>query len=109
MNCEFQHIDNQLICPHCKFSMPYVEGKVVRNCANWHSQPSIAQKAVNLAGDLGKWAAAGFPVSAEEERNRKLSICQKCDRFDGQKCRECGCICSWATWLDTKKCPLQKW
>lgn len=71
--------------------------------------PSITEQVVHFASDMTKWAASGFAITDQSEKDRRLSICQGCEKYTGTRCSECGCQCSWASWLETKDCPLGKW
>jgi hypothetical protein len=94
-----------------------------RNC---NVQPDLAPAAERLgvtlanayhyAGALLRWSAAGFPTRTPEEVETIVAVCQACDRYAGQRCRECGCritakgpaIRNKAA-MATEACPLQKW
>lgn len=45
------------------------------------------------------------------ESNKRLEICQSCDKFISttKQCRECGCIMPMKVKLAKAKCPLNKW
>lgn len=119
MNCNLQHTDDKLTCPDCGFSMKFRPGRVLRNCPVLSEKdpsfsykkldipelPTLWEQAKHLTGDLVSWGVAGFTVPEKQERERRLEICQGCEKFTGQRCSECGCQCSWASWLETKTCP----
>ena len=110
MNCDLQKQESQLVCTRCGFRMKYIPGKVLRNCSIGEESkppefPSLGEQMVHFASDMVQWAGAGFPVSAREERERKAAICRACDWFENGRCRECGCACGWASFLETKTCP----
>ena len=72
-----------------------------------------ARMASDFAGVIGATAidaALGKRVivskSVLEERR---SVCDGCDRRDGNRCGECGCFLSLAQRLVRKDCPLGKW
>jgi hypothetical protein len=77
--------------------------------------PSPARLAANLATDLWSWAVSGFMTTTEEERVRRISICEACEYFDPgpRRCKHlgCGCYLDEAVKLKTKHCPLKppKW
>ncbi len=80
------------------------------------SEPSMAQMAGNLTGALMEWAAAGFPVAAQDVVQRRREACQACRLWDADaragmgKCGspKCGCTgIKW--WLATSVCPERKW
>ena len=75
--------------------------------------PSSARLAANLATDLWAWAVSGFMTTTEEERVRRISICEACEYFDPgpRRCKHlgCGCYLDEAVKLQTKHCPIGKW
>lgn len=46
-----------------------------------------------------------------EISEKRLAICETCDRFDKEKrkCLECGCFMEYKTLLPFVHCPLHKW
>ena len=71
--------------------------------------PSIFQQAGNLARSVGEvvsGTARGDPVLvSQEEHDRRLEICQKCEHFRDGRCMLCGCIMKWKTRLASLHCP----
>ena len=45
----------------------------------------------------------------EEEKRRRLSICDTCEHKKGSKCNLCGCFLNYKTKLTNSECPLLKW
>lgn len=45
----------------------------------------------------------------EEEKERRLSICDTCEHKKGNKCNLCGCFLNYKTKLTNSECPLGKW
>lgn len=77
--------------------------------------PSPAGLVANFAADLWSWAVSGFMTTTEEERARRIAICESCEFFDPgpRRCKHlgCGCFLDEAVKLKTKHCPLNppKW
>jgi hypothetical protein len=48
---------------------------------------------------------------SEEDFEKRMSICKKCDRYDESqsRCMECGCFMLLKARLGTESCPLYKW
>jgi hypothetical protein len=84
-------------------------------CGKKVEYPPLAQQAVSLARDLGKWIKAGFPRSTRELVARRLSICVNCEYWSGKvqsetmRCRKCGCRMKLKVGMATAKCPIGKW
>lgn len=77
--------------------------------------PSLLQKAVNFAKSAAAHVAAGMPRASDEEIERRFSICQGCEHYDGRACTKCGCpvvreskFVSKLAWAN-EKCPVGKW
>ena len=76
--------------------------------------PSLSQMTKSLfeaAVEETKAIAEGYEALAEEERQRRLAICTRCNRYlaDQGRCVECGCFMRVKTKLRTATCPLGKW
>lgn len=80
-------------------------------------EPSLLQKAKNLAGAAGRVVGAMLRDERvrvdEQEKSRRLEICRGCEFFNSDKgvCMKCGCIVKFKTVLATEHCPLPvpKW
>lgn len=77
--------------------------------------PSLLQKVANFAVSAAKHAAAGMPLSSDEEVARRFAICQQCEHYDGKACKKCGCpvkrerqFLSKLAWAN-ESCPAGKW
>jgi len=48
---------------------------------------------------------------SEEEFKERMSICERCNRYDSlqSRCTECGCFMLLKARLGTEDCPLGKW
>lgn len=103
-------------------SAPYDVNTMCRLCwlyhnnpdyrSQWHEEPqlpSLAQQAMSFAGAAIKHIATGAKSVSQEELDRRLAICNGCDKFVGGRCSLCGCSCNVkASWLE-QNCPIQKW
>jgi cytochrome c553 len=76
---------------------------------------SLLQKAANFAASAAAHVAAGMPQASEDEVARRFAICEGCEHFDGQACRQCGCpvvrekkFLSKLSWAG-ESCPVGKW
>lgn len=89
---------------------------------NGQSSPSIQQKslpitkkAINFLKALYKYILSGGQRTTKKERDRRLSICQSCEYYDGSSCTQCGCpITRYQAYISkldwkTEKCPKDKW
>lgn len=79
------------------------------------SLPSTATMASNLfksAKDIVKSAVSGQGVGlTEDERIKRMSICNICNYFrhSDQRCSKCGCYMAVKTYFKATKCPVGKW
>jgi hypothetical protein len=76
---------------------------------------SLRQKVANFATSAARHLAAGMPQATEEQVAARFAICQTCEHFDGQACRQCGCpvvrekkFLSKLSWAN-ESCPVGKW
>jgi len=119
--CEFEIIDNKMKCKHCGFTCK-VMSRLIRNCPKNIAEsipqavePTLIEKASNLANSVVDWAKSGFQMSSDEEIKRRLDICQgtqdtpKCEFFNNGACGKCGCNMNLKTRLQTSNCPVGKW
>lgn len=77
------------------------------------------EKVVNFAKAMAlaaKTFAIGDPVFVTPEAwKARLSICAKCEHFQGATatamptCARCGCVVKAKAWLATEDCPADKW
>jgi hypothetical protein len=88
--------------------VPYMELQ-----QKYGGKPTIFKKASNAAGAATrviKSKAQGQQVTVpDEERDRRMAICQVCEFFTGTTCLKCGCVARWKAKLATEKCPVGKW
>lgn len=71
--------------------------------------PSLAARAVGAVNDAASFAASGFQTVDRAEYQRRLTICDACDRRQGQMCLQCGCVLAVKAWGAAWHCPLDKW
>ena len=78
--------------------------------------PGVVARAWDFAKNATRHVATGLKTVSDEERDRRLAICQGCEFFDQEKdlCKKCGCkgrmFRTKLSWAD-QKCPLTppKW
>ncbi len=77
--------------------------------------PSAGRQIMNAVGAAGRvfknMATGQKPVVSKEEQERRISICQRCDKYDPAqgRCTLCGCLGKFKTWLSTEDCPIGRW
>lgn len=77
--------------------------------------PSLLTKALNFTKSAVSHVAAGMPRASDAEIERRFTICQGCEHYDGQACTQCGCpvvresrFVSKLAWAN-EACPVGKW
>lgn len=83
------------------------EGRPTRRSAR--PFPTLAEQAVNLAGAVARFVAGGFELATPELKARRIATCERCDRFAGGRCRECGCQLVAKIALAGERCPIGEW
>ena len=73
--------------------------------------PPLLTQARNLAGAVVRFVASGGELASDEEKARRLAICEACDQFSHGRCRRCGCLLMAKVAAATEHCPLDppKW
>lgn len=75
--------------------------------------PPLAEQAASLARAAVRFAASGFKLADQAERERRREICRACPSglYDDEKdrCRACGCLASVKPWLGSESCPKGHW
>ncbi len=73
--------------------------------------PSKLAMARNAVASVG--AAIKNPKRvSDEEKARRLAICEGCEfliRGKSDRCAKCGCFLKWKTALESWHCPIKKW
>lgn len=67
--------------------------------------PSLATQAANLAGAVARFVGSGGSLASEEEKARRLGICQACENYAAGRCRLCGCFLSAKVASASEHCP----
>jgi hypothetical protein len=62
-----------------------------------------------LARSLALFVADGLQTLAVDDYERRLEICEGCERRRGNRCLECGCNLAWKARGKAFACPLGKW
>ena len=77
--------------------------------------PSLLEMGKNLvktATDVAKGVVEvqGLNLS-EEDKNKRLSICESCEFYNNaqSRCTKCGCYMAVKTYLKAATCPVGKW
>ena len=73
------------------------------------SPPPLVRRLWNLAGALAMFVSDGCRTVDSTEYERRLSICDGCDRRVGNSCLECGCALSIKARGRAFDCPLSRW
>lgn len=73
--------------------------------------PSLAQMAGSFAKEATKFLSKGMPVVTKEEFNRRMGICEACEKFNAEsrRCFVCGCFMDAKAKMATTKCKIGKW
>ena len=123
MNCVFLRSEEYLVCQNCGRQIKTTQhfDKLHRKC-NFVPQkeyPSLLQMTKNAINAGIDFIKDGGQTVDEEEQKRRISICTgnaeagipACPAYDKEqnRCRECGCFLNWATTVNSKHCPLNKW
>jgi hypothetical protein len=78
-------------------------------------EPSLLQRAANLATAAARHVASGAKIVSEDVRARRLALCLACEHYVDKKCVKCGCsIKNEAGMIDklsweSSQCPVGKW
>lgn len=111
---EYERYRCAVCCENYKIPAPLTRDVILQlpcpgKKADHAPPPGWMQRAVSATKALGSWAIQGAPVSNEDERERRLSICRACEHYKDGWCQKCGCYCAFKGWLETGKCPEGKW
>jgi hypothetical protein len=72
-------------------------------------EPTTADMVVSAAKAALDFAASGFKIATEEERELRLRTCEGCGEWTGTRCKLCGCFTSLKALLASQSCPGGKW
>jgi hypothetical protein len=90
-------------------------GKIVHHEIDGVSQPlnSRLTNFVNFSratARVARAAVAGKKIQvSNEERERRIAICEACEFFRNGKCLKCRCYTRFKAILGTERCPIGKW
>ena len=111
MNCKFITIaEDTHKCSECGFTIKIKQDplRIHNHCGS--PQPmGIIEAATNFVGDMVNWFGAGVPISNEEEKDRRLKICEGCEQYDQGTCKLCRCNLGLKVLVETSHCPIGKW
>ena len=91
-------------CSKCGYVSP---ANAIRQCGK--GPPKATRMAWNLANSIKDFVADGLRTVDSEEYERRLKICDSCDRRDGNRCMECGCFLALKAKGRVFECPIGKW
>jgi Family of unknown function (DUF6171) len=71
----------------------------------------IFNRAKSFGNSVVNHLADGMKQATEEEYNKRISICHKCDKYEAgpNRCGQCGCFLKVKAAWNSEKCPLDKW
>jgi len=83
----------------------------------WPKLPSLLKQFKSLTKCSGRLAKAVINgkkiIASSEEVNRRLKICERCDKYVmtdiGYRCAVCGCFTKNKDKLNPEHCPIGKW
>jgi hypothetical protein len=104
-NCGVDFSDPMAECPNKKW------GAFSNVTQKYPNTTELIKTFVSAAkNELGA-AIAGVPNLSDEEAERRLETCKKCEFFAHEKgrCLKCGCFLRWKTAWRSQKCPIGKW
>lgn len=65
--------------------------------------------AITMAASIAHLTKTGELAATPETVKARISVCQACDQFTGERCRKCGCFVHAKAALAASFCPLTKW
>jgi hypothetical protein len=128
--CQWMKTDSQWICQQCGRKLPgHLPSPIRRRCSLaeekkpkgneqdsvWSKRPccseppSLTKRVATATKAAIDFAASGFQMVGNDEYQRRLAICDRCDRKQGHVCLECGCILVVKGWGMVWNCPLENW
>lgn len=87
----------------------HVEGRSTIAYGDPRKFPPLRDQVVNLASAVARFFASGLEIASPELKAERIAACQGCDRFDGSRCRECGCQLVAKIAMASEHCPIDKW
>ncbi len=79
----------------------------------WRRSRFIVKKLVGFTSAAAKVGVSGFATVSDEDKLRRLAVCEGCDRAERANqrlvCRECGCVMDVKARFRATACPIGKW
>jgi len=99
---------------------PYIKGQHCRRCWRYHNDdryknkwdavgPSIIKKAGNFIVAAVKHLSSGMKKLCDDEYQKRIDVCDSCEKKVGDNCLECGCVLSIKARWASEDCPLGRW
>lgn len=71
--------------------------------------PGLMKMAKGFVKSAVEHVRDGMAHVTPEEQQKRLDICNQCDKKQGNRCGECGCFLKIKTSWASSECPLKKW
>jgi ribosomal protein L40E len=77
-------------------------------------KPGVSNMAKSILDSASAILRKGVKPVDQEEKERRLSICRKCEHLlhpgaKFERCSQCGCVLRFKASLEAWGCPLDKW
>jgi len=102
--CEIFKSGSKFYCRYCGRTAESAD--VIRSCPK--RPPPVTDMLWNVARDVATFIA-NPRLASKEEYERRLSICDGCERRAGVQCGACGCVVSAKAGAKAWTCPIGKW
>jgi hypothetical protein len=100
MVCDNSEIDNSL----------EINNDSQNNQENAKRVMSIKQQIKNFTSSIINYTKSGFKNVTTEEYKERINVCNNCEYLDkNNRCSECGCFVAVKNWMESEKCPKNKW
>jgi len=75
------------------------------------TRPQIVKNLLTAVAEEAQALIMQRPSVTEEEQDKRMKLCESCDRFliDQIQCSACGCFMKVKTKFKSALCPLGKW
>lgn len=90
-------------CAPCENPRPMPTLEQIKN------PPPLPSMLWNLTKSITSFVADGMRTVDKLEYERRLSVCQSCDRRTENRCHECGCFLTIKAAGRAFDCPIGKW
>lgn len=122
MICEFVTFDGMHFkCKNCGVQLRFTEYQysspvfICKNNLKATTELGFLQKVKNFAKATLTHLLLGSPMCDDNTIQLRYNICKKCEHFNNNSCKLCGCpltqqrkYISKLAWAD-QKCPINKW